>query len=266
MSVVRTEGYFVQERRRLILERLQAEGRVSVRQLSEELRVSEVTIRQDLRALEDVGLLDRTYGGAVRRDTPSLLPELSFNTRLGKRKREKDVIAAYAAQLIEDGYSLALDASTSVYALVPYLKQFRKLTVVTNSLIIAQQLLDAPQIQVFVPGGRLRRDSISIVGRPEGLPDINLNLGFFGARGVSIANGFTDVDADEVSIKQALLSHCVASVLLIDHSKWGQVAPYTFARPGQIDRIITGMDAPADLIAQFRAAGHVVEEIAPSLG
>jgi len=264
MSVIRSEGYFVQERRRLILERLQTEGRVSVRKLSAELHVSEVTIRQDLRALEDHGLLDRTYGGAVRRDTPALLPELSFNTRLGKYKREKDRVAAYAARLIQDGYSLALDASTSVYALVPYLKQFKKLTIVTNSLIIAQHLLDVPQIQVYLPGGRLRRDSISIVGRPEGFPDINLNLGFFGARGVSLANGFTDVDADEVSIKQALLGRCVTAALLVDHSKWGQVAPYTFARPHQISRIITGVEAPEDVIAQFRATGCIVETVAPA--
>jgi DeoR family fructose operon transcriptional repressor len=261
MSAAPGESYFVQERRRLILERLQAEGRVSVRKLSEELHVSEVTIRQDLRALEDHGLLDRTYGGAVRRETQTLLPELSFNTRLSKRKREKDALAAFAARFIEDGYSLALDASTSVYALVPYLKHFKKLTIVTNSLVIAQHLLDVPQFQVFLPGGRLRRDSISIVGRPEGLPDINLNLGFFGARGVSLANGFTDVDADEVSIKQALLARCVTSILLVDHSKWGQVAPYTFARPSQISRIITGADAPESLIAQFRAAGCAIEVV-----
>lgn len=257
-----TDGYFVEERRRLILDQLQQAGRVAVRELSTTLGVSAVTIRQDLRALEDGGMLDRTYGGAVRRDSPALVPELSFHSRMGKRRRDKDLIAAAAIRYVQEGYSVALDASTTVHALVNLLKAFRKLTVVTNSLLVAQHFLDAPQIQVFMPGGRLRRDSVSIVGKPEGLPGINLNVGFFGARGITLANGVTDVDADEVTIKQAMLTQCVQSVVLADASKWGQVAPYTFARPGQIDRIITGTDAPSEAVEMLRQHGTAVDLVA----
>lgn len=256
-----TDGYFVEERRRLIVERLQHSGRVSVRELSADLGVSEVTIRQDLRVLEDGGLLDRTYGGAVRRDNPSLVAELSFHSRLSKKRRDKDSIAAAAIRLVQDGFSVALDASTTVHALVTPLKTFKKLTIITNSLIVAQHFLDAPQIQVFIPGGRVRRDSISIVGKPEGLPDINLNIGFFGARGVTVANGITDVDADEVTIKQAMLGRCVQSVVLVDGSKWGQVAPYTFARFSEVSRIITSSDAPPALVSRVRDDGATVEVV-----
>jgi DeoR family fructose operon transcriptional repressor len=252
---------FVEERRRLILEQLQQQGRVSVQELSDTMQVSAVTIRQDLRALEEEGLLERTYGGAVR-PTNTFVPELSFHVRQGKYKRAKDAIAAAAAAMVEDGYTVGLDASTTAYAMVGALKRFRRLTVVTNSLIIAQSFLDSAHIQVLMPGGRLRRDSISIVGRTEGLPDINMNIGFFGARGLSFGSGATDVDADEVHIKAAMTARCVVRVVVVDGSKWGQVAPYTFLKPHEITQIVTSDDAPSELVEQFREQGIAVDLVA----
>lgn len=246
------ESLFVEERRRVILNRLKEQGRVSVNDLSADLRVSAVTIRQDLRALEDVGLLERTYGGAVRRESTTALPEMSFHVRVGKGRREKEAITAAAAALIHEGDTVALDASSTVFALVPHLRNFRRLTVITNSLITAQSLLDSPQINVLLPGGRLRRDSISIVGRPEELPDVNLNIGFFGARGLSLSGGGSDIDADEVVIKQEMARRCAQAVLLVDASKWGQVAPYTFIGAENIRHIITSDSAPPDMVQAFR--------------
>jgi DeoR family fructose operon transcriptional repressor len=256
------DNLFVEERRRLILDLLRQQGRVSVKTLSDSMQVSTVTIRQDLRALEESGYLERTYGGAVRRDDGgSPMPELSFHARVHKKRRDKDAIAAAAIRRVQEGYSVALDASSTTYTMVPALKSFRKLTVITNSLIIAQSFLDAPHVQVFIPGGRLRRDSISIVGRPEGLPELNINIGFFGARGVSAANGITDVDADEVTLKQAMMKRCVHSIVLVDGSKWGQVAPYTLARLADVHGIITSDDAPGDWVSDVRDAGMPVEVV-----
>lgn len=250
---------FVEERRRIILDQLQQQGRVLVKDLSDAMAVSAVTIRQDLRALEDEGLLERTYGGAVQRELQPNIPELSFHVRQNRNREQKRAIAAAAVQRVEDGYSLALDASSTVYALTPLLKNFKKLTVVTNSLFIAQNFLDSPHIQVILPGGRLRRDSISIVGKPDGLPDINFNLGFFGTRGIALL-GITDVDADEVAMKSAMVARCVETVILADAGKWGQVAPYTFARLQQVTRIITTEDAPGDTVGSVEAQGVVVEQ------
>jgi DeoR/GlpR family transcriptional regulator of sugar metabolism len=250
---------FVEERRRVILEQLKQHGRVSVKALSELMNVSAVTIRQDLRALEDVGLLERTYGGAVTRESGALPPELSFHVRLGKRRAEKQAIAAAAAELLEDGCSLALDASTTAYALIPHIKNLKRVTVITNSLIIAQNFLDSPHVQVLIPGGRLRRDSISTVGQPDGLPDIHLNVGFFGARGISLVGGCTEIDPDEVAMKSAMIGRCVRTVMLVDASKWGQVAPYTFLKPEKILHIISSDEAPADLVEAFREHGTRIE-------
>ena len=96
--------------------------------------------------------------------------------------------------MVKEGDSIALDASTTAYALVPHLKQFKKLTIVTNNLVIAQGFLDKPEVEIFVPGGRLKKETISIVGQPEAIPDINLHIGFFGAGGISLTGGMSDVD------------------------------------------------------------------------
>ncbi len=255
------ENLFVEERRRLIIEQLIQNGRVSVNALSEALNVSTVTIRQDLRALEEIGLLERTYGGAVRKTSEEYLPELSFHVRQKRNWREKQIIAASAVYLVKDGYSVALDASTTAFAIASYLKKFKKLTVVTNSLIIAQSFLDSPHIQVLIPGGRLRRDSISVVGKPDALPNINLNIGFFGTRGISLIGGITDVDADEVAMKQALIDHCLANIVLADSSKWGEVAPYKFVKPEQVVRVITSTRAPTEMVDQFREANVQVDVV-----
>ncbi len=254
-----SDPMFVEERRRIILEQLKQHGRVSVKALSELMNVSAVTIRQDLRALEDSGLLERTYGGAVSRESSTIPPELSFHVRLAKRRAEKVAIATAAAELLEDGCSVALDASTTAYALIPYVKNLKKVTVITNSLLIAQNFLDSPQIQVLVSGGRLRRDSISTVGRPDGLPDINLNIGFFGTRGISLIGGCTEIDPDEVAMKSAMIGRCVHTVILADGSKWGQVAPYTFLKPEKTLHIISTQDAPLDQVEAFRHGGTRVD-------
>ncbi len=259
-----TEPLFLEERRRVILDDLNKNGRVSVKSLSERLRVSAVTIRQDLRALEDEGLLERTYGGAVSKQYSSMLggiSELSFEVRRRKAEEEKLAIAQAASALVQDGYGIGLDASTTAFAMTSFLRRFDGLTIVTNSLLIAQQFLDTPRIQVIMPGGRLRRDSVALVDSPETIPELNLNLGFFGARGLSLQAGITDISPEETEMKRALFQRCMAAVILIDSSKWGQVSPYTYAALNQVDRIITSEAAPSDAVEQFRQAGVRVDQV-----
>jgi DeoR/GlpR family transcriptional regulator of sugar metabolism len=187
------------------------------------------------------------------------LQELAFTVRQNKFHDQKIAIAKVAATLVEDGYSIALDSSTTVYALVPFLKQYEKLTIMTNSLILAQGFLDHPSSQVLLPGGRLRRDSISLVGQAESLPHVNLNIGFFSARGIADGIGASEIDPDEVIVKQAMLKRCVRAVLLVDSSKWGQVAPYTLIPPEQITHVITTQQASPDLVQYYRKLGTQID-------
>jgi DeoR/GlpR family transcriptional regulator of sugar metabolism len=252
---------FLEERRQLILDDLRKAGRVSVKTLSEKLEVSAVTIRQDLRALEEEGVLERTYGGAMLRPASPTSAELSFDIRRRKHRAEKDAIGRAAAALVEDGYGIALDGSTTSFAMTPYLKHHDGLTIVTNSLMIAQQFLDSPRIRVLLPAGRLRQDSISLVGSPATLPDINLSLGFFGVRGIAYEAGITELSPEEADMKCAMMKHCHTNVVLADASKWGLVSPYTFAAASDIAHIITSASSPQPEVERFRAAGVRVEVV-----
>jgi len=247
---------FMEERRRLILDELSKHGRVSVSELSEQLNVSAVTIRQDLNALEAEGQLSRTHGGAVqiKSKDESEQSELSFDIRRTKQMDEKDTLGREAAQLIEDGSAIALDASTTICRIIPHLQHLDGLTIVTNNLMIPELLLNNPRIPVLLPGGRLRRDSYSVVGNPASLPDINLNIGFFSAWGIAPQAGLTEVSEEEMAMKQALLKRCVKKIVLVDSRKWGQIAPYTYAHPHEVDLVLTTALVNHNLLRPFKNA------------
>jgi DeoR/GlpR family transcriptional regulator of sugar metabolism len=247
-----SEQLFLEERRRRILSELEQHGRVSVKALSDKLNVSEVTIRQDLRALADENLLERTHGGAVPPPPHrSYTPELSFDVRLREHNSIKDQIAKHASRYVESGDSIALDSSTTVFAMLPYLKKLNRLLVVTNSLVVAQALLDSPHIQVMMPGGQLRRDSVSLVGTPEGLPDVHLTGGFMSVHGYTEETGFTESSMEEVQMMHAMIAKCVNKYVLLDDRKWGKLAPYTVLRPDHSTTIITSKHAPSNIISRL---------------
>ena len=257
---------FIEERHRLILEHLRRDGRVSVKTLSDVLAVSAVTIRNDLRVLEQNGLLKRTYGGAGGVSNEIVTPVLSFEVRLRSNHAEKDAIARAAARRVEDGCAVMLDASTTAYAMIPYLKQRQRLIVVTNGLMAAHSLLDAPHITVLLPSGRVRRDSISLVGAPEKLPDVHINIGFFGTRGVTAGAGITDSDPDEAVMKRAMIERCVKVCVLAHHDKLERVAPFSFAPLKRVDTIITTRQANPDAVESYKGYGVEVEQVTPLRG
>lgn len=239
------------ERRQQIVEAVGKYGQLSVSELSKQLDISEVTIRHDLQALSDQGFLLRTRGGAV---SINKMPEFSFDVRQQQFAAQKRHIGKAAAGLVYHGDTIFLDASTTAHAIIPYLKKYPELTVLTNSLRAAMAFLDCPQINVILRGGHLRRESISVVGLrfDEMLSEINIQTGFFGARGLAIENGLTDVNFNEVEMKRRMVESCRQVIATVDSRKWGKVAAYTFARLDQVHTIITDKDAPKDLVRQIR--------------
>jgi DeoR/GlpR family transcriptional regulator of sugar metabolism len=253
---------FLEERRRRILDALKSDGRVSVAELSDNLNVSAVTIRQDLKALEDEGLLDRTHGGAVIREIR--LPEereLSFDVRRNKQLDEKDVIGKFAASLVHSGAAIALDASTTICSIIPHLSRLDNFSIITNNLLVPELVLDRPKVEVFVIGGRLRRDSYSLIGNIQGIPDVNISVGFLSAWGISAEAGVTELSTGEMEMKQTLLTRCHYKVLLLDSSKWGKIAPYTYANPNDVDLIVTTNRTPKAYLDQFHGANIKVIEM-----
>jgi DeoR family transcriptional regulator, aga operon transcriptional repressor len=245
---------YLEERRQEILRRVDRAGRVSVSQLSQQLGVSEVTIRADLQALAKRHLVIRTHGGAI----PSGgLYELALALRQQRQVQEKSRIGQAGAALVLDGDAIFLDSSSTALAIVQHLKSHRYSTIITNSLAVAQEIQDAPHIKVVIIGGTLQRETASLIGL-DGLEIVrkfNIQKGFFGAHGFNLPEGLTDVSADEAEVKRALVRMCRQTIAVLDATKWGRVGLASFAQPAEIDTVITDADAPTDLIESVRSVG-----------
>lgn len=256
-----THELFPEERKHEILRLITAEGRVSVTDLSRKYGVSEVTIRTDLQDLADQGLIVRTHGGAVI--VPHSPDILSLNLRRQQQTAEKERIGAAAAVFVSDGDAIFLDTSSTTLAIARRLKQFRDLTVLTNSLAVTQTLLEMTGITVVMTGGLLRRDTVSLIGA-DGLDlmaKYNIKTGFFGAHGLTIEDGLTDVSLGEAEVKRQAVRLCRQVVAVIDSTKWGRFGPASFASVDELDVIVTDDNAPPDLMELVRAHGARILQV-----
>lgn len=233
-------------RRDQILALLQRSGQITVKAAAEEMGVSEVTIRSDLALLEREGLLRRVWGGAVL-ERP-LWPEGSFATRLKEYAAEKERIARAAAELIGDGDTVMLDASTTAYAIARQIADRRGLTVITNGMHLALALGAHPSVTTIVVGGQVRGETGSLTGTlaEEMLDRLHAAKGFFSARGLTVAKGLTESSLPEGLLKAAMVRHVDQVVAVLDSTKLGLSALSSFCPAGQIERLITaGPDAEA---------------------
>jgi DeoR/GlpR family transcriptional regulator of sugar metabolism len=251
---------YPEQRREQVLQRVNHAGQVTVTELSRDFGVSEVTIRGDLQALAEQNLLVRTHGGAV---AANRLPEISLSWRRSLQTGEKARIGEAAARHIRDGAAIFLDTSSTSLAIIPHLKQCRDITVLTNSLAIAQALVEYPGVAVVMAGGSLQRDTLSLVG-PDGLDMLahfNIQTGFFGAHGLSYPEGMTDVSAAEADVKRRVIAMCRQVIGVLDSSKWNRVGLSSFARLEDLQCVISDGAPPPELEEQARRSGVEIEII-----
>jgi DeoR/GlpR family transcriptional regulator of sugar metabolism len=247
-----------EERREAIMRLLRDTDRTSVVELSQRLNVSEVTVRKDLDYLEAQGVLTRVHGGAVFSGLGRF--ELHFAERQQIRLSEKRRIAQAAADLIKDEMSVFLDASTTTFQIARLIKDRKQLTVVTNGLYNALELTFCPDITVLVAGGVMRSRSSSLIGGlTQDLMRLRVDIGFFGARGITARDGMTETDLGEASLKHQMIESTRTVVGVIDSSKFGQVHLSAFALPHEIDRIITDTDAVPSAVEALQQAGIIVD-------
>lgn len=247
------------ERRQHMIYALEELQRASVTELSKRFSVSEVTVRKDLAWMEERKLIIRTHGGALL--VHSTLTEQGFEAREYLQYEEKDRIGRLAASLVQDGDSIALDSSTTALAMARYLKEQRELTVLTNGLRTGLELVNTPGVAVMVPSGMLRRESLSLVGAwsKAVLQQINIKTAFVSARGLTLKEGLTEVNNEEVAYKKIMVEAAREVVVLIDHSKWGHMAFATFCALECVTRIITDDKAPEKMLKEVRKRGVEVQ-------
>jgi DeoR/GlpR family transcriptional regulator of sugar metabolism len=252
------------ERMQHVLRLLETRARVQVAELSETFAVSEVTVRSDLGELARQGLLARVRGGA--RALQHGQSEVGFDLRLRLEVERKRAIARAAAEMVGEGEAVALDASTTAYYLALELCAKRELVVVTNGLLVATALADAPGITVLVTGGMLRLSAMSLVGDlgADVLRATRINKGFLGARGLSLSRGLMDLNPDEVRIKQEMADACDQVFGIFDGTKWHRSALLAFVQVEDLAGIVTDSSAPAAEVEAWRAAGVDVATVDPS--
>ena len=238
-----------------MLKMLETRDSLQVSELSELFSVSEVTVRSDLKVLALQGLAARIRGGV--RPLQQGQSEVGFDLRLRLEVERKRAIARVAAGLVDDGEAVAIDASTTGYYLALELRAKHELVVVTNGLLVATALADAPGITVLVTGGMLRLSAMSLVGDfgADILRATRINKGFLGARGVSPERGLMDLNPDEVRIKQEMADACEQVWGILDGTKWHRSALLSFVSMDDLTGIVTDPSAPSAEVDAWRARG-----------
>lgn len=247
------------ERAERILEFLADRQAASVADLSAYFEVSEVTIRSDLNQLADAGRVIRTRGGARISDGRTR-QELSFAARQRTNAEQKRLIGLAAAQLVEPGDAVLLDASTTAVALATALKaraDLADVTVVTTGIFTALELLGSDSVHIVLSGGHVRNVTGSVTGQitQEVLGRFHFRRAFLGAWGITPEAGLMDSSLVEVELKQTVIPRCQEVVALVDGSKFGRVATASFLASRAIGCIVTDSSAPGPMLDVFQALG-----------
>lgn len=242
-----------------ILDDIKTNGIRSVSELSQKYDVSEMTIRRDLKQLEDQGFITRTHGGAI--STSLAAEEPQFIYKQGIHETEKRQIARYAVErFITEHDIICLEGGTTVTGMVPHMVGYRNLTVMTNGLHTLFELQRiAAGNTIISTGGILREVSNTFVGpvAERHFEEFNASKVFLSATGWSADRGFTDPNMLETQVKKAMIQAAKQVVMLIDSSKFGVVSLTSFLDSYAVDIVISDQNMPDDIYRQF--AEHHVE-------
>lgn len=247
------------ERREKIIAELNKKKFVSTSELGETLFVSPATIRRDLVDLEKQGAIIRTRGGA--RLVPRANVEDVHSIRADENQEEKNIIAEMAATFIEDGFAIFLDSSTTANALVPFLKEFINLTIITNGVKTASDLSNFDNCKVIVVGGILSPNSSSIVGSVanEMINNYNVDLSFFSCRGFD-DSGVYEANEQQAKVKQKMIANSRMRLLLCDSTKSNSKYFYNLSDFSNIDYLITDIQPNEHTTKEIEKKGTVILE------
>lgn len=252
---------YEEERKMKIIEYIQEYSRASVQQLAKEFNVSESTIRRDLKELEDTRLLKRTHGGAVCLESVNFEP--TFIEKGDKFAREKESIAIKAAEFIQEGDTILLDAGTTTQFLAKEIKKFSRLTVVTNSLSIAQELQGVSGIEIVVTGGMLRQSTLSLVGpiAEESFKMLRVDKAFIATNGLDLKEGLSTPNIIEAATKRKMMEVAKQVILLADHTKIGRVSFAKFGDVAGIDKFIVDQGIQEEFVRELENRGIAVHVV-----
>lgn len=242
-----------QQRKAHILAVLKQTGQVVAKSLSEQLDLSEDTIRRDLRELAAEGLLQRVHGGAL----PASPALADFSGRQAIATDGKKAIGRAAAAMIRPGQVVFVDGGTTAVQLVRHLPPELEATIITHSPSIAVELVSHPRITVELIGGRLFKHSVVAVGASaiEAIARYRADIYFMGVTGIHPETGLTTGDSEEAAVKRALSHYAAETIVLASSEKLGAASPYVILPMNEIQGLIVERDTRDETMAAYRAAG-----------
>ncbi|EWT02352.1 cytochrome C [Intrasporangium oryzae NRRL B-24470] len=257
------------QRRSVILELVEESGAVKVSDLVERLGVSDMTIRRDIERLSGEGLVERVHGGALAINGARTSDEPGFSAKSELQRAQKQAIARAAADRVEPGSAIGISAGTTTYELARYVADIPSITVVTNSVPVAQLLHEsgAPGQTVVLTGG-IRTKSDALVGPVAlgSLRNLHVDLLFLGAHGVDAYAGLTTPNLVEAETNRALIAAARRVCVLADSSKWGTIGLSTFGDLEEVDLFVTDDGLSERGRAALRDLVGTLEVVSPEGG
>ena len=243
-------------RKQRILEVLRQSGQIVAKDLSQELGLSEDTIRRDLRELAAEGLLQRVHGGAL----PASPAVGNFASRLAVATDEKRLIGRAAAGMVGAGQVVILDGGTTAVQIARHFPQELKATVVTHSPTIAIELVGHRNIEVILIGGRLFKHSVVAVGAPaiENIARIRADIYFIGVTGIHPEAGLTTGDFEEAYVKRALSASAAETIVLASPEKLNAVSSYVIAPLSEVTGMIVAAQTKPKILAPYARLGITI--------
>lgn len=242
-------------RQAAILHRLRGAGEVSVQDLTTELNVSASTIRRDLNSLSAEGLLRRVRGGGSVEPDATSFGEVATRPTLS----DKDAVAVRAAELVCDGDVVVIDIGTTTAQLARHLTG-RRITVITSSLAVVDELREDCAVELIVLGGVLRRSYHSLVGMltEQALAQLQAHICFLGTSGIRADGVVMDSTGIEVPVKRAIIRASQRTVLLADRDKYPGTGLLPVCGPEAVHTLVTNTGSDVDTLARFSAAGTTI--------
>ncbi|ANY73430.1 transcriptional regulator [Paenibacillus ihbetae] len=245
---------FPLERQQKIIELLTIRKVMKITELTDELKISVDTLRRDLNILTDQGRIEKIYGGVKLAE--SRFGESSMDERMVSHLEEKDRIARKCSEFVLEGDCIYIDSGSTTYQIAKYVKHRKKLTVVTNSLPVAMELMDS-DVELIMIGGKIRREEQSVVAYEYifNFHELNVQKAFICCSGITIERGISDYNLEEAITRKKMIELSKDVYVMADSTKFGKDVTVSIASLDKIDCIVTDSNVNRSFIPKFKKTG-----------